>query len=291
MRNFLFRSELIVFIFLCCALTSQSQYFIAGQHDLSSYFFDVEPDSTLVGPNNHPPQMLPPAIYHIDINNDGINDFELYSYGDWVNGSGESEISIRIYDTSACQVALGYKDTCHTPNSTYRLFNIAKFLKKNDTINQNLAWLNSKSYLTYTYWFVMLVDCSDNGFINDSVGNYLAVRMIRPNDTLYGWIKLTKIQFLTFTIQAYACSRNSTGIEDNASLTRIYPNPTNNIIQVENNRANGELLVYNQYGVEILTRRCTSTKTTIDLSDRPSGVYFFKLIFGSKVEIRKVIKQ
>ena len=266
------------------------QYFRAGEHTTGNHYVNIDPDTTLTGPNNHF-TTLPAAIFPIDLNNDGITDVSIYSYGSWTNGSGYSEISITIADTGFCQVAFGNADTCHTPNSTYFLYYMAKSLKKGDTIGKNLAWVNSKLYMYYTNWGANVYSCRHGSFVNDSSGNYIAVRMPRAKDTLYGWIKVTNINFLTYTVQEYACSKSSAAIDEYENSVAIYPVPAGNSVTIETRLPGFTLMVYNPYGMEILQRRLGSGKTLVDLAGKANGVYIFKLVNGNSNLVRKVIKQ
>ena len=83
------------------------QYFLAGQHGSGNYYYDIDPDTTLAGPYNHA-ENLPPAIYRIDINNDGVNDFYLHSSGTWANGFGGGSLYIRDERYHKHQSGVGY---------------------------------------------------------------------------------------------------------------------------------------------------------------------------------------
>lgn len=291
MKNILFSRYLFLVLLIGNSINAYPQYFFAGQHNASNYFVDINPDLTLIGPNNSYADTIPAATFQIDINGDGINDFSFYSSGWWVNGWGDSEISIKVSDTNTCQIAYGYTDTCQTPNSTYFLYKIAKSLSKNDSINNNLDWVSSKLFLTYTNWAFMVFNCAHNGFVSDSLGNYIGVRMLRTNDTLYGWIKITNINFLTFTLQEFACSKNSIGIREHKDFTNIYPIPTNNSVIVETQLSDCDLVIYSQYGIEIMKKKLFIGKNVIDLSRNEHGVYIFKILKDNFLAIKKIIKQ
>ena len=291
MKILVLKGWLMLSLLFGFAINAYPQYFIVGQHSAINYYVNIEPDTTLVGPNNEYTQSLPAATFQIDINGDGNKDFSLYSIGHMVMGWGDSEISIRIYDTSTCQIAFGYYDTCHRPDSTYFLYKIAKSFKINDTISNNLVWLNSKQYLTYTNWGAMLYNCDHNGFINNSEGNYLAVRMLRPNDTLYGWIKVSNINFLTFTVQEFACNKNSTGISEKTDFVRIYPIPSNGNVTIETLLTGFDLIVYNQYGIEVMQKELSLGKNHVDINCMANGVYILKLFKDNSIIIKKLIKQ
>jgi hypothetical protein len=266
-----------------------AQYILAGQHGSGNCFYDVNPDSTLVGPNNHATN-YPPAKYSIDLDGDGLRDCYLSAIGFWVNGMGYSKIAIYPDSGSVCQIAYGYTDTCHTPNATYFLYNMAKSLHLNDTIDGNLVWSAKGLYLNYTDWVLKTYSCGLNGFINDSLGNYIGVRVIKPADTVYGWVKVTNVGAFTYTVQEFACSKNNTGIEEHSDPVRIFPVPTSNTVTIESRLTGFELIVYNQYGMEVMTQKINSGKTAVDLSGHASGVYIFRLLRGDSVIARKIIK-
>ena len=127
--------------------------------------------------------------------------------------------------------------------------------------------------------------------INDSFGNYLGVRMIRPGDTIYGWIKVTNVNYLSFTVQEFAASKNCTGIDEQTEYAKIYPVPVHNTVVVETRVPDFELTVYNQYGMEIMKKMLDSKKTQVDLSSQAYGIYVFKLNRDRSVIVKKIIKQ
>ncbi|MDP1624020.1 MAG: T9SS type A sorting domain-containing protein [Bacteroidales bacterium] len=292
MKNFVFTFWIVLSYFIVCPSEAFSQYFLAGQHSVSDYYVNIDPDSTVIGPNNHGGNPLPAAIYQIDINGDSVNDFHLYSYGFWMNGGGDSELSIRSNEINNCQIAFGYYDTCHQPNSNYSLFSMAKSLKKNDTINDKLDWnQGGRFFLTYTDWIWMAYNCGGNSFVNSTEDNYIAVRLFQPNDTLYGWIKVTNVNALIVTVQEFACNKKNTGIDEHNDLVRIYPIPTNNYITIETQMPDFHLIIYNQYGMETLNKNLVKGNNLIELSSYANGAYIFKLLRNNSIIIKKVIKQ
>jgi hypothetical protein len=115
--------------------------------------------------------------------------------------------------------------------------------------------------------------------------------MIRPGDTIYGWIKVTGINFLTFTVQEFACTMNSTGIGKKSSFSRIFPNPANDFLRIESPGTDGEILVYNLLGEEIMRKKSISQHTSIDFRDMPHGLYLIRLMNGNIVETHTFIKR
>jgi hypothetical protein len=76
--------------------------------------------------------------------------------------------------------------------------------------------------------------------------------------------------------------------EESSSNFKIYPNPTNNLIQIEIENYNGrfEAELYDFTG-KLLE---TTNNTNLSLADYPSGIYSLKLTYGDRVEEVKVIK-
>ncbi len=73
--------------------------------------------------------------------------------------------------------------------------------------------------------------------------------------------------------------------EEKISLMKIYPNPSSNMLTIEN--AEKEIRVFNVMGEEILARNVTADKTYIDVTSFASGIYFVK----SKNGVKKFVKQ
>ena len=68
----------------------------------------------------------------------------------------------------------------------------------------------------------------------------------------------------------------------------IYPNPTSGISTIETT-TNGYLSIYNSSGQELLQQEISESKTIIDISTLPSGVYLIKLINNKTVRVGKLI--
>ena len=77
------------------------------------------------------------------------------------------------------------------------------------------------------------------------------------------------------------------------SRLSVNPNPATDRITVETtvSQANWQLSIMNLNGKEVLTLQITETKTIIDISNLPSGVYFVRLTNEKTVEVGKFVKQ
>lgn len=70
----------------------------------------------------------------------------------------------------------------------------------------------------------------------------------------------------------------------------VYPNPSFNNIIIESS-AEGYFSILNVSGKELLNRYITKSKTIVDISNLPVGVYFIKLKNENSIEVRKFIKE
>jgi hypothetical protein len=73
---------------------------------------------------------------------------------------------------------------------------------------------------------------------------------------------------------------------DDISKILIYPNPSNNFINIDN-AENSNISVYNIIGDKILTEKCSSKHAVIDLSGLPSGSYILKIL-SDEIVTRKI---
>src|ERR1051326_488518 len=112
---------------------------------------------------------------------------------------------------------------------------------------------------------------------NTSVSNY-------PNDCCsYGdifWGRLNDSSFvLGNSVHTIACSRRN-----------CFPNPTHGLLTLNAIPENSEVKIYNVLGENIYsTRSAQSTRLTIDLSDKPKGIYFVRLISENESSTQKII--
>jgi subtilisin-like proprotein convertase family protein len=82
---------------------------------------------------------------------------------------------------------------------------------------------------------------------------------------------------------------NTTNIKEYQYSLSIYPNPSNNLIQIEIENYNGsfEAQLYDFTGKLLETTNYTS----MSLADYPSGIYLLKVAYGDRVEQLKVVNE
>ena len=79
--------------------------------------------------------------------------------------------------------------------------------------------------------------------------------------------------------------------DEKSSDFTIYPNPTNDMFNVEiENIENSVIEVVNSIGKTILIQNVNANVTNIDLSNQSNGVYFVKVLIGNVMEVKRVIK-
>jgi hypothetical protein len=277
------QSGFILFSLLIASfMNAHAQFILAGNHQPGNHYVDIIPDTTLIGPYTHiPPQ--PPATFPIDLDGDNQNDFLLHSLGFWMNGGGSTKISIRAYRNN-CQIALCCIDSCGG--------NIALSLIRNDSINERLNWSHdSILFLSHTRWDLSPYSCGYNGFVNNSLGNYLALRIINPQDTIYGWLKVTDVDWSAYTVQEFAGSSRSYGVVDRKNDTRVYPVPTKDFLNIETLKPDFTFILYDSYGTEVMKNVLREVKTRIDLRNVTNGLYVMKFCGENTVVVKKIIKE
>jgi photosystem II stability/assembly factor-like uncharacterized protein len=78
----------------------------------------------------------------------------------------------------------------------------------------------------------------------------------------------------------------------NSWFVEMYPNPVQSMLVVnflEPFPTNPQLKLFNCYGARVLQKQITSTRTAIDLSHFPAGVYFVRIEIYDEIVTRKVV--
>lgn len=75
------------------------------------------------------------------------------------------------------------------------------------------------------------------------------------------------------------------------NLLKVYPNPTNSIVNIKSDFTINSIEVYDMQGRNLETNLVNQTETTIDISTKSNGVYFLKIATGNGFRIEKIIKQ
>jgi hypothetical protein len=73
----------------------------------------------------------------------------------------------------------------------------------------------------------------------------------------------------------------------------MIPNPNNGAFTIQfdvNNEEEKQLFIYNSWGHQInMKDKISSSKLDLDLSSEPKGVYWIKVMQGSKISTQKIV--
>lgn len=292
------KSSLLVIFIIFSSINIYGQFIISGIQGPTDYLYNINPDQIIYAPIiSFPSDNIDSSL--IDINNDNIYDFKIkaerHDGGNWNN-----YISCSIHPLDNNQISIASFDTCFANNpSTTILYQvpIAKLYAIGDTINKDNYWIDSTTYLAYNRWSATIPNnfgysCTDLVLSNSG---YLGVKVIIPNDTLYGWIKIQAIASNTVVVEEYACNIFSTGLEslEGSYVASIFSNPFSmqSVLQFDNYINNASLIIYNSLGQQVKTMKNISGRKVVITRDYlSSGIYFLKLKFAdNKIVTNKLI--
>ena len=99
----------------------------------------------------------------------------------------------------------------------------------------------------------------------------------------------------TFTAEAsrnlVAEFENADAVGENALVSRIYPNPASDKLNVTCNSNISELKVYNMVGAMVYSLSDCGNNAVVSLADMPNGVYFIQLTTNGTVETHRFVKE
>ncbi|RZK12335.1 MAG: T9SS type A sorting domain-containing protein [Flavobacterium sp.] len=71
----------------------------------------------------------------------------------------------------------------------------------------------------------------------------------------------------------------------------VYPNPSQNVVNIEASSIIHSVQVYDIQGRLLLTHLANDLKTRIDISDKTDGIYFFKIYSDKGIKVERIIKK
>ena len=125
---------------------------------------------------------------------------------------------------------------------------------------------------------------NNQNLLNIAVFANTALTCIHVDDVTFSNNNWTSID-----AQHYFSTNCTNSVQEIPSSISIYPNPTNNLFQIEIESYNGrfEAELYDFTGKLLKT----SNNTTLSLADYPIGIYLLKVAYGDRVEQFKVVKE
>gem|GEM_PF-6215904 len=214
----------------------------------------------------------------IDLNGDANNDLLFVSayivMGNALNSNNKVKLlhnKIELFTDTVYPAAMVYYDSI-SDCLNWRQFN------GNDLLLAVIAI--EPAYLVY------------GNFMNKS--GYLGIRMLNPNDTLYGWVQINSFvteQYANMTVIDYAIEDEITNVDNFKSLheTELYPNPANDVVYVKA-QENSLITVTNSTGQVISNTNSSDIQTVVSFSDYPAGVYVFRICSKNGCEFFRIIK-
>ncbi len=288
--------KFIFVLFMFWGTYANAQYIIAGQHSVNDYYYKFTPDSIVI--NIPAYSNLHPHYYSLDVNNDGINDFQfvLLPPGTAL-GANLDYCTIRGLNNN--NVALGNYDSCFNYGNGYRnRYGMAYTFHYQDTINSNANW-DSLVYLSYYAQGGLpdsqYYDCGSPDWPDTA---YIGLRVKKGTTYEYGWIKIVGIIFnpvdyTTLTMGSFACENNATGIKQlttttNGEQVSVYPNPANNRLMLISGSARIILIsIFDLQGKEMIKTK----EKEIDISNLQEGFYFARVKTSEGIFTKKIIIQ
>ena len=253
------------------------------------------PDTTITAVNGN---------YAIDINGDGITDFNIQVnelndvQGDFGNSNiiSENNNQITLGSVSYCyslNYATGNVDTV-SANLMVNTYNI------NDSISKKCNWAPAHSLMTLEYaasssFYPYSYNCG--GSSGDTIITFIGVRIVKDSDTLYGWIavSLDGKNFPDVTVISYACQKAiTTGINEikTGTAINIYPNPVRYNLNIEfPTEGRYNLSLTNVFGQVISSNQFYGVKTDLDVSGLSGGIYFVRVYNEHSEEVTKILVQ
>ncbi len=236
-------------------------------------------------------------LVNLDLNKDSINDIQL-TLGYWkpiAYGHMFMAEFKPLYYGHKCAQKLGYGLYCDVLpiNTGVQIWN-------------SLDWVGGFEQ-DLIFFRCDIENC--NGFTEY---RYIGVRLELNGLHHFGWIRIKggwSLSTLTGNLYIADCAFNSTpeaGILAGDTVTslivsdgennmekelKIYPNPVNNILFVENAEKYKRLTITDMYGRVVLKRKKLTVSENIACDDFSAGIYFIRLENSSKVVTRKVIIQ
>jgi len=284
MKAFLKLSRYIrVLLFVFTYLTYKSanaQYSIAG----STVGIYTDISDTLLCYGNVPYSYS----LSLDINQDGTNDIKILSLANGYPVPGGYGVTIYT-DVASLNNYLSlclWKNICSNIGKLLFPFNIG------DTISGHNSYI-SGGYMSYSdsYYY----NCSNYEWMNNT-DHYIGVRYATNIDTAYGWIgvRITTCNSgdHAVIVKSFALEKNPlVGLHElSANNLRVttYPNPAQMQLYIKSDEAEiKEIKILNVTGSEVVN----TTRSPIDVSSLPNGIYFAQVKTDKGVGMRKIVVQ
>ncbi|MDP3642188.1 MAG: glycoside hydrolase [Bacteroidota bacterium] len=106
-----------------------------------------------------------------------------------------------------------------------------------------------------------------------------------------GWKRLNRATGKSFFKLYYKSKISGTTMKQSGSGLKVFPNPAQNQLTMEQSAGNGYVSVYNLRGEEIIKQAVSESKTQLDIGPLASGMYFLNLVQDGSFNVRKFVKE
>jgi hypothetical protein len=286
----------IVYIILCLSFlillskVSFAQYIVAGQHGVNDVYTYSDTSLGYYGEWGFMQDSL-----ELDIDRNGTCDFKIFGYG-MATLAGRN-IGCRV----VCLNSFIDTHLDSTLNGTagwiYR--NVPNIHNNGEIINNQLNFVNSN--LSFSSEIAGVTGVSVHEW--DNIGeHYVAIKLIIPNDTLYGWIsvQVQTSNYCKIIIKDYACNGNPNTIYHPTSETPLYPNPANEEMRIVFSSLEPQIInIYTIQGALLNTLSVNPGNDTYYYPDKftytiptgimANGMYIIKIESAKETVIKKFV--
>jgi hypothetical protein len=231
----------------------------AGDRSLA-YYHDIVPDTTLTATTSNGTW-----IYPLDINGDGIVDFEVTFMRQLTGWHSEAYQYIQ---------ALG--DNRVLANTTDVL--MLDSLSFGEQICETGEWRTTAHFHHFDSWSGGGID---TGWPDSGMDKYVGLKLVSGGHVAYGWVKV----FYAYSIRVEEYSCGAFPVPD--PPIGIYPNPTNDHIFIYSGEKSNRVQLYNNQGQLVLER--TGDIRFLDLYNFAAGTYIIKIETASGVTAERIV--
>lgn len=245
----------------------------------------------------------------------GLNHFMYYNTGTVVNGNGEPLNATDYYNyiRGRWLDGVGQAVWGGDGNPTYNSGAPSKYMFTGGS--DPLFWSTGGIVSSPTYWSE--VEAGNTPGDRRGIGSTgpftllageiaqmeLAFVFGRDYNGTDNWSSLMVMQERVDSIRSYhangfattPCGGSIIGIKTEAvlsSVLTIFPNPFSNNFTINYEPiSKTRVEVFSLMGIKIANQSIVQKQTILDLSNQPNGVYFVKVTDGSKILVKKVVKQ
>lgn len=253
---------------------------LANSADGQIIYTDISPDSLV---------NLDGGYYQLDLNNDGLFDFEFTQTITAATGTSGS------YNVNA--VGISPLDSNAVAGSTAGAYVYPFAMNPGDTVQSTLTWnvgadQSMGSYFGSGYTYGNWPGLSDK---------YVGLKINVEGALYYGWARLDVAPVAeSFTIKDYAYNSvenemiiigaTSTGIGIHETLQGIKIHAHDNVIYINSDKEmKGLLSVKNTLGQEIHSAQLADQHYEITINNAKPGIYFATVISEGKTKTKKII--